>query len=72
MRDDDDDDGNDGCYSYSTPAGPSEDDFIIWKDKVGKGKRNPKRVGADFHHQLRQTGQLDKDDDNWLATVCLS
>ena len=34
-------------------------------DKHGKGKRNPKRIGANFHSNLRKLGQLDKDDPNW-------
>ena len=37
----------------------------ILEEKHGKGKRNPKRVGADFHRKLKSNGLLDRDDEDW-------
>ena len=41
-------------------------------EKQGKGGKNPKRVGADFHYNLKKKGLLDKDDDDWLVSTSLS
>ena len=41
-------------------------------EKQGKGGKNPKRVGADFHYNLKKQGLLDKDDDDWLVSTSLS
>ena len=39
------------------------DNFV--GDQHGKGKRNPKRIGANFHSNLRKSGQLDTDNPKW-------
>ncbi|XP_003387089.2 PREDICTED: coiled-coil domain-containing protein 84-like isoform X2 [Amphimedon queenslandica] len=72
LNDDEDEeeekDNHHGGICYKHPIGPSEDDFLHWRDQHGKGKRNPKRIGANFHSNLRKSGQLDADNPKWLPS----
>ena len=37
-------------------------------EMLARSKKNPRRVGANFHDSLRRAGLLDKDDETWCVT----
>ena len=38
------------------------------EEMLARSKKNPRRVGADFHDNLRRAGLLDTDDEKWYAS----
>lgn len=42
--------------------------FFDTEEKLARSKKNPRRVGADFHDNLRRAGLLDTDDEKWYVT----
>ncbi len=46
--------------------------MLLVEEQHSKSGKNPRRVGADFHRNLKRLGLLNKDDEDWLANVTIN